>query len=89
MTEPKTQPSVDRHFARPGDGDSSSPIKVPLHKLTRRMTLEVTHMFSDMEAATARLAAIERGCSVNRVLRERLKSDVIRTLRSADYTVED
>ncbi len=59
------------------------------NKLTRRMTLEVTHMFSDMEAGTARLAAIERGCSLNKVLRERLKADVIRTLRNAGYTLKD
>ena len=59
------------------------------HKLTRRLTLEVTHKFSDMDSATARLAAIERGCSLNKVLRERLKADVIRTLRNAGYTLKD
>ena len=76
MTDQATDEGVRRAEARIG------------HTLTRRMTLEVTHRFSDMDAATARLAAIERGCSVNRVLRERLKSDVIRTLRNAGYTLE-
>ncbi len=59
------------------------------NKLTRRMTLEVTHTFTDGDAATARLAAQERGCSLNKVLRERLKADVIRTLRNAGYTLKD
>ena len=57
--------------------------------LTRRMTLEVQHYFSDVDAATARLAAVERGCSVNKVLRERLKYDVIRVLRNAGYDLKD
>ena len=71
--------------------DSPNPrcIHCGAHKLVRRLTLEVTHMFSDMDAGWARMAAIERGCTVNRVLRERLKSDVIRTLRNAGYTLKD
>ena len=77
MTDQATDEGVRRAEARIGN------------TLTRRMTLEVTHRFSDMDAATARLAAIERGCSLNKVLRERLKSDVIRTLRNAGYTLKD
>lgn len=59
------------------------------HRLTRRMTFEVTHKFSDIDAATARLAAQERGCSLNKVLRERLRADVVRVIRNAGYTVDN
>ncbi len=55
--------------------------------IKRRMTLEVSHDFTNEDASTARMAARERDCSVNKVLRERLRASVAQTLISAGYKI--
>ena len=55
--------------------------------VTRTIQVTLTRSFSDDETGAARYSAIERGCSLHKVLSERLKNEAERALRNARFTV--
>ncbi len=71
------------------EGERLTIIREPAHKVTRTIQLQITETFSDLELATATLAARERECSAHKVLAERLRANAARLLRNGGLEVHN